>query len=142
MAGNQFYALGGNCSIFWDPQQPEVDNQTLQGDDVKQLEVTAKVVEWSKAGGLVKLSESEAKEKLARNKDRLAELEKETKASKILNKAGAKEQENALVLKEAQVKLDAAKQIEDSNKVLTDENTELKKRLQELELDKGKTGQK
>lgn len=127
----QWFRLGGKASAFWDPTQPDPDNQFLRADEVKKLVINPKVSEWKNRGGLVSLSEEEA-QKLLSAKEK-AGLKAVNKATDALNAAAQKEEEAKEKMKEAEVKLKAAAKVEAENKKLAEERDALLKRNQELE---------
>jgi len=134
----KYYELGGSASIFWDPTQPREDQQTLYRGQVKQLAETERVMHARRAGGLISLSESEAKEKAERyDKNRFEADAKAAKeisaANKTLEAAAVKEEENRVALKEAEIKLEEAKKAQADAEATKSENDKLRARINELE---------
>ncbi len=130
----KYYRLGGNASSFFDPSQPNEDNKSLNPNDVKPLKETKRVLESMQAGGLIVMSEDEAKEFM--DEKQKEALKANHEAGKTLEVSAAKEQEANQKLVEAQLKLDASKKIADDLAESVKENTLLKERLAVLEQEK------
>lgn len=130
-----WYQLGGKASMFFDPTQPDPQNQKLLRGEAKPLKTTDKVAAWVRGGGLVKLTENEALELNKANGDRTAKLnaEAEEKAKAILNKAAEKDEEAKEKLRQAEIKLQAADGIAAERDQLKSDNDALIKRIKELE---------
>lgn len=122
----KWYTLGAKASVFFDPTQPDTESQTVAVGDVKQLEETKLVLEWKKGGGLVQLSDAEAKELIDKNAALKKEVKAKSKADQTLEAAAKKEAE-------ADEKLAKANLINEQAAKVLDENSKLKDRIAELE---------
>lgn len=131
---DKWYKLGGKASVLWDPTQPDPEKQTIALNEVKQLKLTDRVLNWKRSGALVELSESEAQAEMKAIDEMLvAQSKAASKAEKVLDKAGKKEAEASQTLREAEVKLKAAQKIISENEQLLENEKALKSRIAELE---------
>lgn len=138
----QYYKLGGNASIFWDPTQPLAKNQKLMLNEIKALKATDKVVACAQRGGLIKLSKSEAEAELARIDENFKQnIKAENAAQKKLDQLSVKEQKVVEKERELKVREKALSGLEDENEELKKQNADLLTRIEELEKEnEGLTG--
>lgn len=129
MAKKLFYKLGGNASNFFDPTQSRSEYQKLLPNEVKDLDATPNVARAKQAGGIIQLSEDEAKEELARNQELKERIKKHDEAGKTLSKAASKEAEADAKLAEANAKLAEAKALHKENDELKSLNAKLESEL-------------
>jgi hypothetical protein len=127
----KYYQLGGNASIFWDPQQPE--NDVLLKGEVKALKQTTKVAEHFRKGGLVLVQTEEAKAIIEKNEELQKKTKADEKAQLKLNKAAEKEEGAKEILREAEIKLKQAAEVQAENDQLKLDKQALLDRITELE---------
>lgn len=127
----KWFKLGGKSSAFWDPTQPDPDSQFIGPNEVKKLVINDKVTQWKNRGGLLPLTDEEAKaEMTAAQKKRESA---EGKASDKLNSAAEKEENAKAILREAEIKEKSIKLVRDENDTLKSERETLIARNRELE---------
>lgn len=126
-----YYRLGGNASFFFDPTQPNESDKSLLVHEAKELAETKNVQVSYRAGGLVKLTETEAQEFLSEAQLK-AQQAKESSAANLEAAAGKEEQAN-VILREAKLLHEDVKQTKVENDELRDENQQMKDRIAELE---------
>lgn len=132
----KWYQLGGNTSVFWDPSQPTDDQQKLLIGEAKQLKRTDRVTAWVRKGGLIELSDADAKIVLEKNEELKNKAKNAAKADKRLESAAQKEQEAKETLRQADLKLKEVETIQAENTQLKAEKQQLLKRIEELEAPK------
>jgi hypothetical protein len=129
----KWYQLGGNSSMFWDPLQPTTDQQKLLIGEAKKLKRTERVTAWVRKGGLIELSEREAQEIMDKNEELKKNLKVASKVDKKMEAVAKKEEEVKAILREAELKLKAAEEIQAENAQLKVDKQQLMNRVAELE---------
>lgn len=113
----KWYVLGAQSTNFWDPKQPDPENQSLIAGEARLFEDTEMTTQWKKHGGIVEVTEKEAAD--INKKNDISKKAKNTqKADVILEAAAKKEQDAADLHAQANVKLDAANAILAKNDLL------------------------
>lgn len=62
MSDIKYFKLGQGQGIFWDPQQPNIENQKLVGNQIKALDLTPAVIQAKRQELIIAVEEGEYKE--------------------------------------------------------------------------------
>lgn len=125
--------LGAHANIFYDPTQPSEDSQKLLSRQVKRLIENPNVAKTRMHGGIVKLSDAEAKEYIGKFADSAAKAEEAIRADKKLVKSGEQLAAADKKLEEAKNKLAEATAKEEAVQSLVKDNEAKDSKIAELQ---------